>query len=99
LLLAFSSTLTISNLTTHAGESGGPNAGAFAYYRYRIAHKPSTFEIINSFEAKFKRVLSAKKDVEVKITEQTILNAKILKGTATYLSWIKTESIDYIYKG
>ncbi|MCX6150991.1 MAG: type I restriction enzyme HsdR N-terminal domain-containing protein [Ignavibacteriales bacterium] len=97
LLLAFSSTLTVSNLTTHAGESGGPNSGAFAYYRYRIAKKPSEFEVINSFESKFKRVLAAKKEVEVRITEDTISNGQIIKGTATDLHWIKSESVDYIY--
>ena len=97
LLLAFSSTLTVSNLTTHAGESGGPNSGAFAYYRYRIAHHPADLSIIKSFEAKFKKVYAAKQEIQPKINESTFRNATIKKGTATCIKWIPKESIDYIY--
>ncbi len=97
LLLAFSSTLTVSNLTTHAGEKGGPNSGAFAYYRYRIAPKPSDISILKSFEAKFKKILNAKKEIEPFINDHTISNGQFIKGTATNLKWIPKESIDYIY--
>ncbi|OQW93434.1 MAG: DNA methylase [Beggiatoa sp. IS2] len=97
LLLAFSSTLTVSNLTTHAGESGGPNAGAFAYYRYRIAHKPAKLIVIDSFEAKFKKILNAKREIAHKINESTVKNLQITQGTATKLSFLKKESVDYIY--
>lgn len=97
LLLAFSSTLTVSNLTTHAGESGGPNSGAFAYYRYRVAHKPSDLPILNSFENKFKRVYAAKQELSSKINDNTFKNLLLKKGTATDLSFIENETVDYIY--
>jgi len=97
LLLAFSSTITVSNLTTHAGDRGGPNSGAFAYYRYRVAHKPSNIDIIKSFEKKFKRVYAAKKEMSYFINESTIDNIDIRKGTATDLSFLQKESVDYIY--
>ena len=97
LLLAFSSTITVSNLTTHASDRGGPNSGAFAYYRYRIAKKPSELNIIDSFNAKFKKVISAKKEMEYYINEKTINHAQIIKNTATNLSFIPSETVDYIY--
>jgi len=97
LLLAFSSTITLSNLTTHAGESGGPNSGAFQYYRYRIAPKPADLDIFTNFTKKFHKVVSAKKEIAPYITQTTIKNATIKKGTATDLSYIETESVDYIY--
>lgn len=97
LLMVFSSTITVSNLTTHAGESGGPNASAFAYYRYRIAKKTSEFSILEYFEKKFVRVKNAKREIQFKINPQTIQNLQILRGTATDLSFLKKESVDYIY--
>ena len=100
LLLAFSSTLTKINLTYHNSGSRDENAGnaaPFAYYRYRIAPRNVDLELLPSFEGKFKKLISAKKDIESKINETTIKNAQIVKGTATDLSWIKKESVDYIY--
>jgi len=96
-LLAFSSSITVSNLTTHAGESGGPNSGAFQYYRYRIAKTPADLDVFTNFKKKFKRVFNAKKEIESFITNETIKEARIIQGTATDLSYIDTESIDYIY--
>lgn len=97
LLLAFSSTLTVSNLTTHAGESGGPNSGAFAYYRYRMANTPAQLTIIDSFETKLDKVINAKKEIISKINENTISGLQVRKGTATNLDFLKKESVDYIY--
>ncbi len=97
LLLAFSSTLTVSNLTTHAGKGGGPNSGFFAYYRYRIAPEPAELSIINSFEAKFKKVLHAKREIESEINVDTIQHLQVIQGSATDLSFLKKDSVDYIY--
>ncbi|MCX7736081.1 MAG: DNA methyltransferase [Candidatus Kapabacteria bacterium] len=100
LLLAFSSTITKINRTYHNSSSRNENAGnasAFAYYRYRIAKNEVSLDIMNTFETKFKRVLAAKKEIQVKINEHTYQNAVVLKGSATNLSWIPNESIDYIY--
>jgi 16S rRNA G966 N2-methylase RsmD len=98
LLLAFSSSVNKFNRTFHYTRSeGGGDSGPFRYYRYRIAPDPGKLELMNIFETKFKRVLAAKKEVQVTINEKTIQNAKIIKGNACDLSWIKNESIDYIY--
>ncbi len=100
LMLAFSSTLTKINLTYHSSSSRGINAGnsaAFAYYRYRMAKEPIELDIWASFRGKYKKLINAKKEIEPLINNSTIKNAKILKGTATDLSFINNESIDYIY--
>ncbi|MGD1045617.1 MAG: DNA methyltransferase [Bacteroidota bacterium] len=98
LLLAFSSSVNKFNLTFHYTKSeGGGDSGPFRYYRYRMAPEPGALELIEIFETKFKRIASAKRDIESKINISTIGNAKVLKGTATNLKGIKSESIDYIY--
>jgi DNA modification methylase len=97
LLLAFSSTITVSNLTTHAGERGGPNAGAFQYYRYRIAQKPADLDIFTNFKKKYSKIVKAKKEIAPIINQSTINDAQIIKGTATDLSFLETETVDYIY--
>ncbi|SFE63168.1 DNA methyltransferase [Thermoflexibacter ruber] len=100
LLLAFSSSITKTNLTYHNSGARNENAGdsaAFRYYRYRVAKETVDLDLMNTFETKFKKILSAKKDVGTKIDEKTIKNGQIVKGTATDLSFIKNESVDYIY--
>lgn len=100
LLLAFSSTITKINLTYHNSSSRDENAGnsaVFAYYRYRVSQENIDLNVINTFETKFKKILNAKKEIELKINEKTIQNAQVLKGTATDLSFLKKESVDYIY--
>ncbi len=100
LLLAFSSTLTKINLTYHASKTRGINAGnaaVFAYYRYRMAKEPIELEVWSSFNGKYKKLIQAKRDIAPLINLETIKNAQIVKGTATDLSWIEKESIDYIY--
>jgi hypothetical protein len=55
------------------------------------------------FQTKFKKVLAAKNEMEglcllnQKTFEQTMENAKIIKGSATDLSFLPKESVDYIY--
>lgn len=100
LLLVFSSTLTKINLTYHNSSSRDENAGnaaAFAYYRYRLAQKDVDLDLLRTFETKLKKLINAKLDIQHFINENTIENIKILKGTATDLSWIPKESVDYIY--
>lgn len=98
LLLAFSSTVNKHNLTFHYTKSdGGGDSGAFRYYRYRIAHDPGKMPLMQIFETKYKKVLSAKKEMAYFINENTISNAQIIKGTATKLEDIPKESVDYIY--
>lgn len=100
LLLAFSSTLTKINLTYHPSSSRGDNAGnaaPFAYYRYRIAKDKVDLNVWDSFVTKYNKIVKAKKEIENIITNETLKNVQISKGTATDLSQIETESIDYIY--
>ncbi|HNQ66870.1 MAG TPA: DNA methyltransferase [Bacteroidales bacterium] len=100
LLLAFSSTITKINRTYHPSSSRGENAGdsaAFRYYRYRIAKEEVDLDVWGSFSTKFKKVVNAKKEIAPFINQNTINNAKIIKGTATDLSQIDSETVDYIY--
>jgi 16S rRNA G966 N2-methylase RsmD len=98
LMLAFSSSLNKCNLTFHYTKSdGGGDSAAFRYYRYRLAPQPGEMPLINIFETKFKKVLSAKKDISYNINEQTLKDIKVVKDTATNLHWIPKESVDYIY--
>lgn len=100
LLLSFSSTVTKINKTYHNSSSRDENAGnsaAFAYYRYRIAKKQIDLDVMKSFETKFKKIYSAKKEMEYFINENTIHNLQVIKGSATDLHFIPKESVDYIY--
>lgn len=100
LLLMFSGLLNKINLTYHASEGrteGRGNSSVFAYYRYRLAIKPAFVDVMTYFESRFKKIFDAKKEIAFKINKDTIENAQILKDTATGLSFIKNESVDYIY--
>ncbi|MHA1703790.1 MAG: DNA methyltransferase [Promethearchaeota archaeon] len=100
LLLSFSSTITKTNKTYHPSKSRGANAGdcaAFRYYRYRIALEGVDLNLFNSFETKYKKMVAAKKEMSVSISNETIKNAQVYQGDATNLENIKSESIDYIY--
>ncbi len=100
LLLMFSGLLNKINLTYHASEGrseGRGNSSVFSYYRYRLAKKPAFIDVMTYFESRLKKVVAAKKEIAVRINSQTIGNAQIVQGTATDLSFIKTESVDYIY--
>jgi len=100
LLLMFSGLLNKINLTYHASKgrsAGRGNSSIFAYYRYRIAPEPASVDLISFFESRLKKVIAAKKEMAPFINDTTLKNAEIYKGTATDLSNISSESIDYIY--
>ncbi|MDR1195606.1 MAG: type I restriction enzyme HsdR N-terminal domain-containing protein [Endomicrobium sp.] len=98
LLLMFSGIIGRANKTWYSvgGEFGGGES-VFRFFRYRNAPQPSNLNIIKYFELRYKRILEAKKEIEYFINEKTIKNIQIVKGTATDLSFIKTETVDYIY--
>ncbi|MCL2039461.1 MAG: type I restriction enzyme HsdR N-terminal domain-containing protein [Bacteroidetes bacterium] len=104
-MLIFSGIVSKANLSTHSNENiaegkkaqGGFQVGAFQYYRYRIAHHPKQLDILKYFESRFKRIYAAKKDIEYYVNENTTDNVQIIKGTATDLSFIENERVDYIY--
>ena len=104
LLLAFSSSINKYNLTFHYTKSaGGGDSGAFRYYRYRIAPEHGEMPLSDIFETKFKKVVAAKKEIEgfcilnQKSFNQIFENANIVKCSATNLSFLPNESVDYIY--
>jgi DNA modification methylase len=100
LLLMFSGLLNKINLTYHASEGrsdGRGNSSVFAYYRYRIAKKPATLDLMTYFDSRLKKVVDAKKEIEYNINDRTIHNSQVIQGTATDLSFIKKETVDYIY--
>ena len=96
LLLAFYNTVSLCNLTFHATPNGGGNHFGY-YYRYRMAKNPTVLNIIEVFERKFNRVLDGKREIQYKINQDTINNLQVIQGTATNLSFLKKESVDYIY--
>ncbi|MGB3208093.1 MAG: DNA methyltransferase [Crinalium sp.] len=101
LMLMFSGLLTKANLTYHTTPNkpreGQGDSSAFRYYRYRIAHSSVDIDILTYFNLRFKKVSFAKQEIEYWINENTISNVEIIKGTATDLSFIPHESVDYIY--
>lgn len=100
LLLMFSGLLNKVNLTYHSSEGrseGRGDRGIFRYYRYRIAPKPAAIDMMKYFESRLKKVIAAKKEIAPFITKQTLHNAEVRQGTATDLTDIPEESVDYIY--
>ncbi|MDR1963967.1 MAG: type I restriction enzyme HsdR N-terminal domain-containing protein [Planctomycetaceae bacterium] len=106
LMLMFSGLVTRVNLTYHTGKAAenakgqsvaGANAAAFQYYRYRIAPRPTDIDTMEFFERRYNAVVAAKVEMKNDITVDTIKNVQIVKGTATDLSFIENESVDYIY--
>ena len=96
----FSGLLNKINLTYHSSEGrseGRGNSSVFAYYRYRIAKEPAFIDIITYFQSRFKKIVAAKNEIQALGKDTISENAKILKGTATNLSFLKKESVDYIY--
>jgi 16S rRNA G966 N2-methylase RsmD len=100
LLLMFSGLLNKVNLTYHSSEGrseGRGDSSIFRYYRYRIAPDPAEIPIMKYFESRFKKVVAAKKEIAGLINKKTVKNGRVIKGSATDLSAIPAESIDYIY--
>jgi len=100
LLLAFSSTINKINLTYHSSTYTKENAGdssPMRYYRYRIAPKGVDLDLMKTYEKKISAILNAKREIAHKINDKTIDQLQIIRGTATDLSFLKKESVDYIY--
>ncbi len=97
LLVSFSSTITKINKTYHNSKSNTGDSAAFRYYRYRIAKETAELDLLETFETKYKKMVAAKREMSVSVNSSTIKNAQVLKGDATNLSSIESESVDYIY--
>lgn len=100
LLLMFSGLLNKINLTYHASSvraEGGGDSDAFRYYRYRLAPKPASLDIMEYFQSRYRKVIAAKKEIAPFINSENFQNAIIRKGSATNLAFINDQTIDYIY--
>jgi hypothetical protein len=99
LLLMFSGLINKINLTYHssAGRTEGRgDSSVFRYYRYRMAPTPAEVDTMKYFRSRLKNFLKAKKELTI-IPPAKLAEALVLKGTATDLSTIPSESVDYIY--
>ncbi len=97
LLLSFSSSLNKFNLTFHYTKTtGGGDSAVFRYYRYRMAPDPGQLVLMEIFGTKFKRLLAAKREM-LRVVTDADSRAKVVKGTATDLNLIESETVDYIY--
>ena len=100
LLLMFSGLLNKINLTYHASKGRSPgrgNSSVFAYYRYRIAPNPATVDTMHYFRSRYNKVIAAKEELAPFFTADSIKNFQAYKGTATDLSRIACQTIDYVY--
>lgn len=100
LLLMFSGLLNKINRTFHASEGrseGRGDSGMFKYYRYRIAPKPSDLDVLKYFQLRYRRVVLAKRELGPRIKGDLLKGAIIRQGSATDLSWIAAESVDYVF--
>lgn len=100
LMLMFSGLLNKVNLTYHSSgtrSEGRGDSSIFRYYRYRIAPRPAEIDMMKYFASRFKKVVAGKREIAGLINANTIKNAQVLKGSATDLSSIPDQSIDYIY--
>lgn len=97
LLLMFSGLITKCNLTNEERTGGGPQTSVFQMYRYRIAPHPAKMDVISFFEKRLESVIAAKREMSPFINDKTNGNLQIIKGSATNLSFISNESVDYIY--
>ena len=66
-------------------------------YRYRIAPNPGESDVLHFFDVRYRRVTNAKKELSPHVTYRTIQNFKAYQGTATDLSEIPDESVDYVF--
>ncbi|MXX50794.1 MAG: DNA methylase, partial [Chloroflexi bacterium] len=100
LLLMFSGLLNRKNLTFHTdrvrGAAGG-GSGIMKYYRYRIAPQPIFLDTMHYWGVRYRRVVSAKKELAPHFTVDTIKGFQAYQGTAANLNRIADESVDYVY--
>lgn len=100
LMLMFSGLLNKVNLTYHSSEGrseGRGDSSIFRYYRYRIAPEPASIDLMKYFESRFKKVVAAKKEIAGLINSNSVKNGQVIRASATNLSMIPSESVDYIY--
>jgi len=95
LLFIFSGILARASKTFFYDKAkwGGGNSSIFTKYRYWIPKNPDERNVWELFEIRFNRLISQKEELDLKLKE----NISCEIGSATHLSDIDDESIDYIY--
>jgi len=103
-MLVFSSTLVKCNISYHNTgrdtKKGGGDAGFLKYYRFQVPKKrfyeqdPATV-----FKTKFEAMLKAKKELLKYVSSKKDFQGriKVVTGSATNLSGIESETIDYVF--
>ncbi|GHT12411.1 hypothetical protein FACS1894170_07200 [Planctomycetales bacterium] len=97
LFLMLSGLVHYYNQTSFDGPHGNTGSSAMWVYRYRIAEHPTALDFLSLLKRRFKTIRRAKLEIKSIITESTIGDAQIIKASATDLSFLKDESVDYIY--
>jgi DNA modification methylase len=102
LMLMFSGLVNQYNKTCFDRPAGGTTgSSALWIYRYRIAPKPTQMPFLKIFDNRFKAIMAAKQELNNPqfLYEDGIglEDFKNIKGTATNLKTIESESVDYIY--
>jgi 16S rRNA G966 N2-methylase RsmD len=103
LMLMFSGLVHYYNRTSFDGPHGNTGSSAMWMYRYRLAAKPTTSDFSTLIKRRFKAIYAAKKEIETicsayqKPVKDVMNDATILRGSATEMSFIDNESVDYIY--
>ena len=72
---------------------GGGNSSIFTKYRYWIPKTPDERNVWELFEIRFKRVLKIKEKIQSELKQKS----SIQHGSATKLTKIKDNSVDYVY--
>ncbi|MDR0618862.1 MAG: type I restriction enzyme HsdR N-terminal domain-containing protein, partial [Bacteroidales bacterium] len=97
LLLMFSGLIHYYNVTSFDGPHGNTGSSAMWVYRYRVAPNPTNLVFSDLLQRRFRSIRNAKQEIISTINDSAIKNAQIVKASATNLSFLKNESVDYIY--
>ena len=102
-LLIFSSTLVKCNKSFHNtgrdSSRGGGDAGFLKYYRFQIPkEQDSEVDPAEVFKEKYLAMLKAKREVNKYIFDKSEFSRfKAVKGSATSLTQVSDESVDYVF--
>ena len=94
-LLVFSGMLHRASKTFFYDKAnwGGGNSSIFTKFRYWIPSKPAERNVWELFEIRFNRVIKIKEKLQTQLKGKV----EIKEGTATKLTEIDSETIDYVY--
>ncbi|MDE2636842.1 MAG: DNA methylase, partial [Chloroflexota bacterium] len=76
---------------------GGGDSGIFKYSRYRIAPDPTLLDPLHYFKSRYRRITAAKNELAPFLSNIRSGDLEVYQGTATHLSGIHDQSVDYVY--